>query len=184
MKGMRPLVAGQLALSVVVVFAAGLMGRTLINFTRMDPGFVADHLVTARFDPYTGGYSRDQMSALGHRLVAAVTAVPGVVAASVSTCGLVANCSYTGGFRIEGGGEGISLLQNWVGLGVLRRDWCPNRQRARVRRPGYGTKPARRNRDRVNRAPLSFKDRIRSANALEASSSTRRLSASSRTPAG
>ena len=117
MKGMRRLVAGQLALSVVVVFAAGLMGRTLINFTQMDPGFVADHLVTVRFDPYTGGYSRDQMSALSHRLVAAVTAVPGVVAASVSTCGLVANCSYTGGFRIEGGGEGISLLQNWVGSG-------------------------------------------------------------------
>ena len=39
MKGMRPLVTAQLALSVVVVFAAVLLGRTLINFTRIDPGF-------------------------------------------------------------------------------------------------------------------------------------------------
>ena len=39
MRGMRPLVTAQLALSVVVVFAAALLGRTLINFTRIDPGF-------------------------------------------------------------------------------------------------------------------------------------------------
>ena len=88
------------------------------------------------------------------------------VAASVSTCGLVANCSYTGGFRIEGGGEGISLPQNWVGPQVLCRDRRPDRQRPRIRRSGYGTKPARGNRDRVHRATLS-RDRIPSASALE-----------------
>ena len=42
-------------------------------------------------------------------------ALPGVTSAAVSTCGLVNNCSYTGGFRIEGGAEAISLRQNWVG---------------------------------------------------------------------
>src|SRR5262249_37916093 len=36
---MRSLVVGQLALSVVVVFAAMLLGRTLLNFMRIDPGF-------------------------------------------------------------------------------------------------------------------------------------------------
>ena len=107
-KGMRPLVTAQLALSVVVVFAAVLLGRTLIHFTRIDPGFGAGHLVTARFDAGSSGYSRDQMPALGQRLVAAVTGVPGVVSAAVSTCGLINNCSYTGGFRIQGGGEAVS----------------------------------------------------------------------------
>ena len=46
MKGMRPLVAGQLALSVVVVCGAVLLGRTLINITRVDPGFDGRALLT------------------------------------------------------------------------------------------------------------------------------------------
>ena len=41
-KGMQSLVVFQLALSVVVVFAAFLLGRTLINFTRIDPGFSSE----------------------------------------------------------------------------------------------------------------------------------------------
>ncbi len=91
MNGMRPLVTAQLALSVVVVFAAVLLGRTLINFTRMDTGFDRDHLVSARFDAGSSGYSREEMSALGQRLAAAAETVPGVTSASVSTCGLVNN---------------------------------------------------------------------------------------------
>jgi predicted permease len=119
MKGMRPLVAAQLALSVVVVFAAVLLGRTLMNFARLDPGFAVDRLVTVSFDAHTSGFSRDQMPALGQRLTAAARRVPGATSAAVSTCGLVANCSITSGFRIEGGGEGIQLHDNWVGPGYF-----------------------------------------------------------------
>ena len=104
---MRPLVTAQLALSVVVVFAAVLLGRTLINFTRIDPGFEADRIVTARFDAGSSGFSYDQMPGLGRRLVAAVTALPGVTSAAVSTCGLVNNCSYSSGFRVEGGEDDV-----------------------------------------------------------------------------
>src|SRR5262249_24213969 len=49
--GMRALVVAQLALAVVVVFAAMLFGRTLVAFMRIDPGFSAEHLVTVSFDP-------------------------------------------------------------------------------------------------------------------------------------
>ena len=45
--GMRALVVGQLALSVVVVFAAVVLGRTLLNVLRIDPGFPTDRLVVA-----------------------------------------------------------------------------------------------------------------------------------------
>jgi predicted permease len=115
MKGMRPLVAGQLALSVVVVCGAVLLGRTLINITRIDPGFDAHTLVTVSFDPDSSGYTRDQMSALNRSLMTAVRAVPGVMSATVSRCGLIANCSSLSGLRIEGAGEGIQLQNNWVG---------------------------------------------------------------------
>jgi predicted permease len=119
--GMRSLVIGQLALSVVIVFAAMLLGRTLLNFMRIDPGFEIPHLVTVSMDPITSLYSGDQMSALSHRLIAAARSVPGVVSASVSRCGLVAGCSSSSGFSIEGQApqESASLNVNWVTPGYF-----------------------------------------------------------------
>ena len=113
--GMRSLVVGQLALSVVVVFAAILLGRTLVNFLRIDPGFAPDGLVTAWFDPIASGYTGDQMTALGQRLVAAARSVPGVTAVSASRCGLVAGCSSSSAVRVENREEAVSLYENWVG---------------------------------------------------------------------
>src|SRR5205085_3975025 len=80
-KGMQSLVVFQLALSVVVVFAAFLLGRTLINFTRIDPGFSSEHLVTVSYDPITSGYVSEQYAPLAGRLVTAARGVPGVVSA-------------------------------------------------------------------------------------------------------
>jgi predicted permease len=115
MKGMRPLVAGQLALSVIVASGAVLLGRTLINITRIDPGFDGRALVTISFDADTSGYTRDRISALNRSLVTAVRALPDVTSAAVSRCGLVTNCSSTSGVKIEGSGESVQLQNNWVG---------------------------------------------------------------------
>jgi predicted permease len=118
-KGMQSLVVFQLALSVVVVFAAFLLGRTLINFTRIDPGFSSEHLVTASFDPITSGYESAQYAPLARRLVAAARTVPGVVSASASRCGLVAGCSTSSSVRLEGAAETVSSNMNWVGPGYF-----------------------------------------------------------------
>src|SRR4030095_10346748 len=114
MKGMRPLVAAQLALSFAVIFAAVLLGRTLSYFARIDPGFNPDRLITAAIDPDTSGYSREQIPVMVDRLVAAIDAVPGVVSTSVTTCSLMTNCSYSSGFTIEGADRGIQLHTKWV----------------------------------------------------------------------
>ena len=118
-KGMQSLVVFQLALSVVVVFAAFLLGRTLINFTRIDPGFSSEHLVTASFDPITSGYVSAQYAPLARRLVAAVRTVPGVVSASASRCGLVAGCSTSSSVRLEGVEGTVSSNMNWVSPGYF-----------------------------------------------------------------
>ena len=55
MRGMRPLVAAQLALAVVVVFAAALLGRSLVNFAKVDPGYDTDRLVSVSFSPSASG---------------------------------------------------------------------------------------------------------------------------------
>ena len=120
MTGMRALVVAQLALSVVVVFAAMLFGRTLINLMRVDPGFEVDRLVTVSFDPISSGYTADQLPALARRLAEAAGTVPGVVASSASTCGLIAGCSSSGGFQFEGSeGDDHTLYRNWVGPGYF-----------------------------------------------------------------
>ena len=119
MRGMRPLVAAQLALSVVVVFAAVLLGRTLVNFTRVDPGFDVDRLVSVSFSPAASGYSPKSFPALGERLVAAMRELPGVTSAAVSVCGLVDGCFYSSGFSIEGAPSGASIQDNWVGAGYF-----------------------------------------------------------------
>ena len=119
LKSMRPLVAVQLALSFAMVFGAVLLGRTLAYFGRIDPGFEPDHLVSAEIDPDSSGYNRDQTMALVERLLTAVQSLPGVRSASLSTCGLVANCSYRSGFQIEDAGGGHNINNNWIAPGYF-----------------------------------------------------------------
>jgi hypothetical protein len=101
---MGALAVSQLALSIVLVTAAALFGRTLIGFMRIEPGFAVDRIVTVSIDPTLSGYADDGLPALARRLVVAARSVPGVVDSAASTCGLIANCSSSGGFRIEGAG--------------------------------------------------------------------------------
>ena len=112
--GMRALVVGQLALSVVVVFAAVVLGRTLLNVMRIDPGFPTDRLVVASLDPVTSRYTRPQMPALSQRLLDAVRAVPGVKSAATSMCGLLTGCSSSSPYRVEGAAPEGRLRQNWI----------------------------------------------------------------------
>lgn len=115
LKGMRPLVAAQLAMSFVAAVAAVLLGRTLINLTRLDPGFAIDHLVAVGFDAAGSGYTGDRMAALRERLVGMVEAVPGVTSASLARCGLFSSCSQSRGFHVDGAEAEVGLEYNWVG---------------------------------------------------------------------
>jgi hypothetical protein len=47
----KALVTLQTAVSVLLLVAAGLLGRTLVNLTRVDLGLRVDHLVTFQIDP-------------------------------------------------------------------------------------------------------------------------------------
>ena len=121
LRGMRPLVAAQLALAVVVVFSAALLARSLVNFARVDPGFDSDHLVSVSFNPAGSGYRVEQFPALGSRLVDTVQSTNGFVAAVLSTCGLLDDCTYSSSYRLDDDrarGE-IGLNENHVGPGYF-----------------------------------------------------------------
>jgi predicted permease len=113
---LQPLVVLQLALSVVVIFAATLLSRSLMNLVRLDPGFAVDHLVTASFFNLRAlGYTDDRVTALADRLVSVTDTVPGAASAAVSVCGLLAGCSYGTSVRLEGFDGTVRVYQNWVG---------------------------------------------------------------------
>jgi predicted permease len=114
MRGMRPLVVLQLALSVVIVFAATLLGRSVMNLARVEPGFGVERLVSASFNIRRLGYSPARTDAMLDRLVATADSAPGATSAAVSVCGLLAGCSYTTSVKIKGPDSTVGIYQNWV----------------------------------------------------------------------
>ncbi len=74
----------QIALSVLLLAAAGLFLRTVDNLRAEDLGFRPDHLVEFTVDPRLAGYAKDQVNALDERILATLRALPGVKSVSAS----------------------------------------------------------------------------------------------------
>lgn len=84
----KGLVTAQIALSLLVLFAAGLLTRTLSNLRNTDTGYEREHLLTIRVSPTQIGYKQPQIAALAERLQQRLAAMPGVRAVSFSSNGL------------------------------------------------------------------------------------------------
>jgi putative ABC transport system permease protein len=98
----RALVAAQIALTMVLLVAAGLMTRSLAELLRVDAGFDADRVLTARIALSGTAYdSSARQQQFFETLIGRVRALPGVRAA-----GAVRNLPLAGGgtntFRVEG----------------------------------------------------------------------------------
>jgi len=119
LRGLRPVVVLQLALSVVVVFSATLLGRTLINLSSLDPGFDRERVIGAYFNLAAAGYSSAEAPAVRERLLTAAASVPGVESSAIAMCGLLANCSYSTSLHLSTREKPVSLNLNWVGPGYF-----------------------------------------------------------------
>jgi predicted permease len=78
------LVAVQVALSVILLIAAGLFLRTLLNLRSVDPGFNRQNIVLASTDPELSGYSTERARLYYRNLLEAARAIPGVRLASMA----------------------------------------------------------------------------------------------------
>jgi predicted permease len=78
------LVASQVALSTLLLAAAVLFGRTLVNAQQVDPGFDLTHGLIASLDLQSGGYDAARGVPFLEALVERVDAIPGVEAAAIS----------------------------------------------------------------------------------------------------
>jgi len=78
----RTLIVGQLALSLVLLVAAGLFLRALDHGQRIDPGFDPAAVTTAALEPESWGYNEAKARAFYLMLRQRVEALPGVTAVS------------------------------------------------------------------------------------------------------
>jgi predicted permease len=88
----KVLVAAQVALSLVLLVGAGMFLRTLENYSRLDPGFDRDHLLSVHLDTHLVDYQTADFPSLYERLIDQMEAIPGVRSADVATCSLVSGC--------------------------------------------------------------------------------------------
>jgi predicted permease len=101
----RALIVTQVAASFVLLIGAGLMVRSLMKLTGVDPGFRTDQVLTMQIDMNFSKYvTNDQRRAYLNRLLTALRAVPGVTSAGAS--GTLPFLERSGGslerFQIEG----------------------------------------------------------------------------------
>ena len=80
----RVLIVGQVAVSLVLVFATSLFVRSFANLATADPGFDSNNILTARFMPDLQGYGAPEMLDFYRRLVDASAAIPGVEAVTMA----------------------------------------------------------------------------------------------------
>ena len=81
----RALVAGQIALSLVLVVSAALFVRSFRNLSTVDLGFEPDGLIVASFFDLGGYPPPERRMAFRQELTSAIRSMPGVEAAATST---------------------------------------------------------------------------------------------------
>jgi predicted permease len=80
----KSLVVAQVALSVVLLSAAGLFVRHLANLEHLDLGFRRDHVLLVTLDPARSGFNDEQLSRAYQDLLARLETIPGVRSAAIS----------------------------------------------------------------------------------------------------
>ena len=98
----RGLVVGQVALSVVVLAAAGLFTRSLQRLLSIDPGFEVKNVVTFGVSPELSGYSKERSLEYFERLEEKLRGLPGVEGAAMLDNALLADSDSSSTVRIDG----------------------------------------------------------------------------------
>ncbi len=117
--GIDTLVVGQLALSLVLLVGATLMGQSLLRLQRQPLGFEAADVVLVRAFPRIAGYTPDNATLLYRQLVDRARALPGAGHATVARFSPFSGNSSRSAGAIEGyepaPGERVNLEEVLVG---------------------------------------------------------------------
>ncbi len=119
----KSLIVLQLALSVCLLFAAGLLTRTLAHLQTIDLGFRPAQVVVLSIDPAMAGYRQDQIDRIFDEIVSRLEANPSVAAASYAVVSPLEGAMISMGFSVPGHVEKSSDLQvdfNMVSPGYFK----------------------------------------------------------------
>lgn len=98
----KMLVASQVALSLLVLFAAGLLVRSLQNLRNLDLGYQRDGLLVISADPLGAGYSPARITDYTNEVGARLASLPGVSAVSSSANGLFSGHDSSESIHVQG----------------------------------------------------------------------------------
>jgi predicted permease len=112
------LTAAEVALALVVLIGAGLLGQSLVRLLRVDAGFVADRLLTFNVQ-YVAPCTPEKRAQLAAEVVARVAKFPGVVAAGGGTALPPMTAQRGTGFVAEGARDGSVAARRAYFIGVL-----------------------------------------------------------------
>ncbi len=120
----RALVAGQIALSVLLLAVAGVFVHSLFNLAELDPGFRSERLLTFGMNPSLSGYAPARSLALYADIQRELATLPGVVGVSIAQQAVLAGSMDMSAFNIEGyqpseGDKHAALNDNEVGRGFF-----------------------------------------------------------------
>ncbi len=117
------LVAGQVALSLVLLIGAGLFARSLFKLKDVDPGFRADSLLSFSVNPTLNGYSQQRTRELLTRLEDALVKLPGVRQMGTVEIAPLSGDNNISTIGVEGyepkPQESMNPYVNWVGSGYF-----------------------------------------------------------------
>ena len=98
----RSLIVFQIALSLMILFASGLMTRTLSRLKTVDLGFNPARVITLKIDPAMAGNSPERTEQAFDEILGRLRARPGVAAASLAVVSPLEGGMISLGFDVPG----------------------------------------------------------------------------------
>ncbi len=96
------LMVSQVALTGVLLTAAGFFAQSLLNLKRQDLGLRVDHVIQFSIAPELNRYSPPRTIALFDRIREAISALPGVQSVSIATSPVLAGDNSSSNITVEG----------------------------------------------------------------------------------
>ncbi len=96
------LVTGQVAVSLLVLFVAGLLVHSLQNIRNVDLGYNREHLLVVSTDPLAAGYNKARIASFANELAEQIGSLPGVRAVTSSKNGLFSGSESGNSIKVEG----------------------------------------------------------------------------------
>jgi putative ABC transport system permease protein len=109
------LVAGEVALTLALLFCAGDILKSFITYMHVDPGFDTHNVLTMRMTLPTHKYrSPQQWSAFYQRAVEEIAAIPGVKAAAAGSGAPMQGWGTILRFHVSGGSAQAGIDERWI----------------------------------------------------------------------